>query len=431
MELLLIGTSHHLAPVAVREKVSLNDEEIGRFFTAVGRERFINECLVLSTCNRIEIYASSNDVIRAAIFLRKLTCQIKSNEHFLDEKLTYFHTGWEVVHHLFRVACSLDSQIVGENQILSQIKHAYTLSIQHKSSSVLFNKLLHRSLGIGKRARAETGLGRGAVSISRAAVELAEKVFGDLKPHTVLLIGAGETANLTAGHLIDKGVTKMLISNRTHSRAEELARDLNAEAIPFEQLDDALVKANIVISSTGASEPIINHERMRSVMHKRGQSRIFMIDIAVPRDLDPKINKLGNVMLNDIDDLKYIVERNIEERRSDIPQVEKIIHQGVVGFSQWQESLSLAPTIKSLSAYFENILHDELERSKKKLRREDREQLEPFVKAAVKKLIHNPIIKLKEFQQDSALGMLRIDTVRSIFDLDSINPDPAEKDKSS
>jgi len=419
MELLLIGISHRTAPVEVREKVAFNDQEIGRFLTGVLQQRFIPECLLLSTCNRIEIYAAANEPARAENFLRNLACEIKSNRHFLDRDMTYRHTGWEVAHHLFRVSCSLDSQIVGETQILSQIKHAYTLAVRNKSTGVLFNKLLHRSFAIGKKARSETGLGKGAVSISRAAVELAEKVFGHLKGHTVLLIGAGETAGLTAGHLIEKGVTKMLVCNRTHSRAEELARQLNAEAFPFEQLDAALIKADIVISSTAASEPVIDHQRMRKVMHQRGQSRIFVIDIAVPRDFDPEISTLGNVMLNDIDNLKLIVDKNVQQHRADIPKVEQIIHQGVVSFTQWRESLSLAPTIKSLSAYFENILTEELDRSKKKIRREDWRHLEPFIKAAVKKLLHSPITKLREFQHDSALGMLRIDTIRTIFDLDS------------
>ena len=429
MDLLLVGMNHHIAPVEVREQVAFNDNEAAQLLQTIIKERYISECIVLSTCNRTEIYAGTMYPQQAEHYLRGLVCDTKAVDHFRNPEITYRHDGWEVVHHLFRVSCSLDSQIVGETQISKQIKNAYAISITCKTTGILFNRLFHRCFTIGKRARTETAIGRGAVSISRAAVELAQKVFSDISSHTVLLIGAGETAKLTAGHLSEKGVNKLLICNRTYSRAVELAREMKAEAVDFGNLDEALVMADIVIGSTASPEPVIGLEHMRRIMHLRGKRQIFMVDIAVPRDFDPAINKLSNVILNDIDNLELIVEKNIEERRLDIPRVEKIIHEGVLSFKSCKDSLSLAPTIKILTKYFEDTLTEELQRSKKKLKHENWQQLELFVKGAVKRLLHNPIMKLKEYQEDSSLGMLRIDTIRNLFDLDAADDNHPEKNR--
>lgn len=420
--LYLIGLNHRSAPVEVREQLALDDTspaELG----LITPQSPVQELLLLSTCNRVEILAvgvenhQCFDWMFSAWANTRLTsvAEIKEN--------TYQYQNLEAVTHIFQVASSLDSMIVGEPQILGQLKDAYRLAVQAETTGTIINRLLHKAFSVAKRIRTETSISKNAVSISYAAVELAKEIFADLSRQKVMLIGAGEMAELAAEHLVNNGLKEILISNRTYSRALELAQRFQGRAVFYEDLLAHLPEVDIVISSTGAAEPVIRSRDMDRVMKKRKNKPMFFIDIAVPRDIDPDLNQLDNIYLYDIDDLKGVVEDNLARRKEESRLALSIIEEEVKSFQKWFFSLDLKPAIVDLLERGREIADVELEKTLKKietrLSSKEIEALQAMVSSLSKKLYHHPITYFKAKSKDENAAHYYTSLLREIFQLDS------------
>ena len=421
--IILIGLNHRTAPVEVREKLSFAGQKVEpvNLFLEIP---VVREVLFLSTCNRVELLMVSREPEAAVEMSKELWGRTNQIEPALFEPHLYYFRNEEAVRHLFRVAAGLDSMVLGEPQILGQLKDAYRRAAERRATGVILNRLLHKAFSVAKRIRSETGIGSHAVSVSYAAVELAKKIFGNLSDKQAMLIGAGEMAELAAQHLLNHGVKKIIVANRTLSRALELARQFRGEAISLEEIEDYLLKVDIVISSTGAPHYILTADQVKRLMRPRKLRPIFFIDIAVPRDIDPAANEIENVFLYDIDDLKAVVEENLAFRRKEALRAERIIEEEVLKFKHWLEQLKVYPTIVALRQKAEEIRRRELEKTlshlKTKLPPEDREALEVMTRSLVNKLLHDPIIYLKNrYHRD---GQQVVDFTRKLFNLDGEAP---------
>jgi len=422
MHILVTGLSHKTAPVNIREKLSFplaNLEEALHDFLTYSH---INEGVIVSTCNRTEIYCVCDELESG----KEDTIQFLSSYNGVDRaelsKYLYFHDSYEAVHHLFRVAASLDSMVVGEAQILGQLKEAYESAFEAGTTNVIFNRLFRHAFAVGKKVRTETEIGESAVSISYAAVELAKKVFEDLRGRRVIIIGAGEMSELTARHLVANGVTSILVANRTHQRAVELAERFGGQAIEFDQLTDYIALADIIISSTGAPHYVIKKEDVAQAMSKRRHKPVFFIDIAVPRDIDPEVNDIYNVFLYDIDNLQSVVDANLAERAKEAKKAELIVEREVDDFIFWLSSLEVVPTISALKKIAETIRQQETEKALSKLiSLSDREKniINALTSVIVNKLLHQPIVRIKECAHRKD-GYLYIESLRHLFDLAEI-----------
>jgi glutamyl-tRNA reductase len=413
--ILLLGVNHKTTPLAVREQLAVNNgyEEPLRALRTIGGCR---EWYLLSTCNRVEIVviASAHTIAEEVEenIARLLFGSSVAPEHY--QKYLYTYRNTEAVHHLFMVATSLDSMIVGEAQILGQLKEAYRYAAELKCTGPILNKLLHKSFSVAKRVRSETQIGASAVSISYAAVELAKKIFGNLEDKNVLLVGAGEMAELAAEHLVSQGVRKVIVANRTLARAMDLAKRFNGHAVSLDELFSQLEQADIVISSTGAPNIILHKEDVKPIMRARRNEPIFFIDIAVPRDLDPGLNDLDNVYLYDIDDLHNVVEINKSERDKEAIKARRIVDEEALKFQSWLESLAIVPTIAALRKKADTICRIELERTLCRLQHlsvEEQKSIEKMAHAISSRLLHDPVAFLKaescKEQNEIKVKMLR------------------------
>lgn len=419
MEIVVVGLNHKTAPLELRERLSgfLNQE--GPALSSLKGLFGLKETLCLTTCNRVEILFTSDEPDRTIQELKTYWSGgvLKASSDFLPG--VYIYRAEEAVRHLFRVAASLDSMVIGEPQILGQIKEAYRQAVDHKATGVILNRLLHKTFSVAKRIRTETGIASHAVSISFAAVELAKKIFQDLAGKKVLLIGAGEMAELAAEHLLNNRVSKIMVANRTLERAMELAKRWTGQAISLEEIPSALVETDIVISSTGAPETIILYTPVKTIMKQRRQRPLFFIDIAVPRDIDPKINNLDNVYLYDIDDLQGIVTRNIAERKQEALQAERIIQEECIKFRSWLEGIEVVPTILALRKRMEDILQGEWKKAGPALQGLTPEQykaVEVMTNSIINKVLHDPITFLKEPLPEDHKNE-KIDRIQKIFNL--------------
>ncbi len=420
MLVVVAGISHKTASVELRECLALNEESSTRVAQELLDDGCACEAVALSTCNRTELYLYGRDslAMRQAA-LAHLARQAGVQPGELEPSL-YSYSGDGAIAHLFRVTSSLDSMVVGEAQIVAQMKAAYQQACDGGCTSVIFNRLFRHALEVGKRVRTETAIGERPVSVSSAAVELALQVFGRLKEHTVLIVGAGGTSELTATHLKAHGVDKILVTNRTFAAAEELARRVGGRAVPFEDLEAHLAAADIVISSTSAPHYVITRERVeRSLKHRRHRP-IFFIDIAVPRDLDPEIDRVRNAYLYDIDDLQHVVEQNRHEREKEALHAERIVEQELASVNDWLRSLEVVPTIATLRETVEQIRQSELKRLGAKLSDltdDQRARVEMLTASIVNKILHAPTVKMKEVAgRDQCY--LYVDAVRTLFGLD-------------
>jgi glutamyl-tRNA reductase len=346
----------------------------------------------------------------------------------------YIHRAQEAIEHLFRVASSLDSMVLGEPQILGQLKKSYRTAVEHGTARVIVNKLLHKSFSVAKRVRTETGVASSAVSISYAAVELAKRIFEDIAGKRAMLIGAGEMAELAATHLLSSGVTDMLVANRTYERAQELAVRFKGEPVPFDDLVERLADVDIVISSTGSPIAIIQAKDIKTTIKKRKNRPMFFIDIAVPRDIDPDVNSLDNVYLYDIDDLREVVEENLAQRRDEADKARLIVQAEADAFSTWLRSLALNPTIVDLLCRGEAIARRELSRTLRQLGpavpAETKQTLERLVLSLSRKLYHDPIIFLKRRSLEEDAADRFVDLTRRMFNLDDEDvPDDVHGDR--
>jgi glutamyl-tRNA reductase len=421
--IVLLGVNHKTTPLAIREKLALSsgyDEPL----RALGQLEELREYYLLSTCNRVEILFTCQDVERARTQVLEQLFAGALTQTELDQHI-YQHLDEQAVEHLFLVAASLDSMIVGEAQILGQLKEAYRHASRTGCSGFVLNKLLHKSFSVAKRVRTETRIGASAVSISYAAVELARKIFGDLAGKKVMLVGAGEMAELAAEHLVGQGVTEVIVANRTLQRAVNLARCFNGRAVALEELLEQLEHVDIIISSTGAPDLILHKKDVRPVMRERRNRPLFFIDIAVPRDLDPAINDLENVYLYDIDDLHNVVEMNKSERDKEAVKAQRIIAEEKLKFGKWLLNMESTPTIIQLRTMVEELVRAEVEKTMGRLEglsEHDQDRTEKLVAAITGKMLYRPLQYLKN--ENHCIGLPdRINTVRTLFQLDNGNQD--------
>jgi glutamyl-tRNA reductase len=415
MGLVLVGLNHETAPLPVRERVAFSRDEAVSALQEL--KPWINQALLLSTCNRTELYALLADPadlarVKETLFFRKF----KSNG---TDGYLYERANADVVRHLFRVACGLDSMVLGEQEILGQVKNAYEISRQAETVGTLFHRLASQAMHVGKRARTETQIGIGPISVAFAAVELAEKVFQKLEGRGVLLVGAGENGALCAEHLLARKARPFLIANRTLERAEALARDIGGETIAWKDLARALTVVDIVVATTGAPHTVIQPDMVRDAMKKREGKPLFLVDLAVPRDIDPEVDRLQSVFRFDLDALKGVVETSVARRRKEVPAVEHLVTDEVEGFMRWWDSLASGPVIRDLHQAFESVRVHELEQNAKRFKDEDRQQLEVFSRNLVRKLLMSASLELKEQKDGDPAALERLAAVRRIFRLDA------------
>ena len=420
LDIVLLGLNHKTAPVELRECLAFSKNESAAALETLQKYPAISEVVVISTCNRVEVLMATANMPEAVDGVKTYIAEVKNLPVSRFEGSFYIHEGEKAVQHIFRVASSLDSMIVGEPQILGQIKKAYTAATDKKTSGVILNRLLHKTFFVAKRVRSETGIGDNAVSISYAAIELGRKIFGGLEGKKVLLIGAGEMAELAVEHLIRNRTGSIAVANRTFKRGVELARHFNGKAIRLEEIPDYLKVVDIIISSTGSPGFIIKHGQVKGVMRKRRNRPIFFIDIAVPRDIDPEINRVTNSYVYDIDDLKGIIDENIEERNHESLKGERIIEEAVITFWQWYESLDVVPTIVALRNKFDAIAKTEITKtmlSLKHLSDDDCQAIYRMTNGLINKILHDPTLFLK---RNGCHGnkSIYLDTARKLFKLD-------------
>ena len=417
-DIFLVGLNHRTAGVDVRERFALANhcDEEHWALPCIGA---VSESVILSTCNRVEILAAGTGDMAEQILCNWAKARGTDVEDL--RPYVYVHKNLEAVRHLFSVASSLDSMVLGEPQILGQLKTAYRKAVKSRATGVILNRLLHKAFSVAKRVRTETAVASSAVSISYAAVELAKRIFGDMREHKAMLVGAGEMAELAAMHLLQSGINEILVANRTHARGQELAKQFNGRAIPFEQMPHYLLDVDIIITSTGSQEPIIRARDIRVALKARKNRPMFFIDIAVPRDIDPDVNGLDNVYLYDIDDLREVVEENLATRRDEAAKAAEIVNEEVAYFSKWLASLDMQPTIVDLIKKSQAIAEEELAKTLKRLGPVDdstRDALEAMASSLVRKLNHDPIMFLKHGGMSQEGNGPRISVMRRIFNLD-------------
>ena len=419
MELLVIGLNHNTASIAIRECLAFPEDILEDALSKIHTLSSVKENIIVSTCNRVEVYIATRETEKAIYDLKNFLSQFHGISLKEFEKSLYTHVGEEAVRHIFRVVSSLDSMVLGEPQILGQIKNAYDISQQTKTSGLILHRLLHRAFHVAKRVRTETKIAISAVSISSVAVELAERIFGTLKKKTVLLIGAGEMSELAARHLVSAGIEKILVTNRTYERALALAQGFRGEAIPFEEMGQGLKKIDIVISATNSPQYLIGHDQITKTMKDRRQKPIFFIDIADPRDIEPRVGDIENVYLYNIDDLQKVARENIKDREKEAQKAETIVQGEVVKFVNWYQSLEVTPTIVALRKKFEEIRKKELEKTLSlhpDLSEKEKQSLEALTSAIINKILHTPITLLKQTNEE-AMTDLYLDALRALFGL--------------
>ncbi|GAB4276607.1 MAG: glutamyl-tRNA reductase [Coriobacteriia bacterium] len=426
MHLSLIGLSHKTAPVEIRERLTFPQDRQGEALSALLATDHVAEAVILSTCNRTEVYA----VVTSGEAGRETIIDFLAENHGIDRhelvRYLYMLDGGAVVKHLFRVVSSLDSMVVGEAQILGQVKDAYEKAMEHGATGRVFNKLFRQSFVVGKRVRTETEIGENAVSISYAAVELAKKVFEDLAGTTILIVGAGKMSELTAKHLVSCGVETVLVANRTLERAQDLAAKFDGQAVPYEDLFDAIARSDIVISSTAATEYVIRPGDIEPCLRGRGNRPLFLIDIAVPRDIDPGVNELKGCFLYDIDDLQGVVDSNLEERMREARRAEAIIEDEIAEFAAWLDCMEVVPTVAAIRAQAEKIRQAELERALKRLgglSEKELKTVEALTASIVNKMLHEPTKRLKECAAEKD-GYVRVEAIRHLYGLDDAGERP-------
>ena len=420
MNIITVGLSHKTAPVEIREKLSFPSQTIGEPLNRLCTSYGINEGVIISTCNRVEVFAVTKDIEKGLWQVKKFLSDYHNIPlEELDGHL-YTYTAEDAVKHLFRVCAGLDSMVIGEPQILGQAKDAYGYALQHKTAGVIMNKLFHKAFSVAKRIRTETKIGSSAVSISYAAVELAKKIFGTLEGKSAMLIGAGEMAELAARYLLSNGVQEILIANRTYEKAIEVAKNFNGTPIMFREFTHYLKKVDIIVTSTAAPRFIIHPEQIEEVIKERKNRPMFFIDISVPRNIDPLINNIDNIYLYNVDDLQGVVEANLKERVKEAKEAEAIIHEELGNFHKWVKSLDVVPTIVALKKKLEDIRKGEVEKALSGvngLREQDIQAIDAMTKAIVNKIVHDPVTHLKK-EANKVEGDFYIEATRRLFDLD-------------
>lgn len=399
MKILIIGLNHKTANIEIRERLAFSGQKLRDGLLGLREIPEIKEIALLSTCNRVEIFTCVNSADAAVENIKKFLSDFHNISRDDFEKSLYLYADSDAVRHIFRVSSSLDSMVVGEPQILGQIKDTFDFALSEKTTGVLLNKLFKKAISTAKRVRTETRIAENAVSISFAAVELAKKIFTDLSGKSFMLLGAGEMAELAARHLVSNGVTDVKVANRTFQRGCELAKEFNGKPVKFEDFVQEMIHTDIVICSTGSSAYVLLKEQVQKIMKERKQKPVFIIDISVPRNIDPEINKIDNVYLYDVDDLQDVVGTNMLERKKEACKAEQIVVEEVDKFMKWMLTLDSVPTIVALRQKAEKIKSEELEKFKIKFSETDETKIkavECLAAAIINKLIHPPTAALKE-----------------------------------
>ncbi|NPV92236.1 MAG: glutamyl-tRNA reductase [Firmicutes bacterium] len=425
MFIVLVGLNHRTTPVEIRERLSIPESFHEEALKNLKRFPGIEGCIILSTCNRLEIYATVRDIQTG----------FKSIKSFLNQAWTrpgpptatepmephlYTYSCQEAIGHLFRVAAGLDSMVIGESQILGQVREAYEMALQAKVTNGVMNTLFQQAIVVGKRVRTETGIGNHAVSIGYTAVELAKQLLTDIEGHSVLIVGAGEIGELTVRHLVACGASSVMVSNRSYDRAMQLAEEFGGTARRFDDLQHSLAEADIVICCTAACHYVLHHRQVELAMEERKQRPLMIIDIAVPRDVDPMVGSVSGVYLYDIDDLESVVDSNLNERKAEAVKAEAIINQEFEKFGDWLETLSLIPTIVALKDKAERIKQAELTRARNRLGSlSSREEMiiSSMANSIVNRLMYDPVQELKA-RAKSYQGHLYAKVLQSLFRLE-------------
>jgi len=419
MVILTVGLNHTTAPVEIRERLHLPEAALPAFFERLGQEAGVLERLILSTCNRVEVYAVTDDPEQAQVAIPHILAEGTRTPLALFEQKLYRHQQEAAVRHAFRVAASLDSLVLGESQILHQVKAAYEIARAQAATGPILNTLMGRALGVAKKVRTETGIGEAAVSIPSAAIGLAKTIFGELADRTVLIVGAGEMAEVAARHLKGEGVHTVLVAHRHFDRAVELAAQIGGRAVRFDQIRHELLEADIVLSSTAAPHYILHRADVEELIRLRWNRPLFLIDIAVPRDIDPAVNEIDNVYLYDIDDLEGVVAAHREARERESAQAELLIEREVATFFRWLKSLEVVPTLVTLRRHLEEIQEVELAKALSRLPEltpAQQDVVRSLAHGIVSKILHHPTTELKR-QSVNRDGLLYVSALRRLFGL--------------
>ena len=417
MNLIVIGVNHQTAPVEVREQFTISEARLPEALKTLAAQPGIEEAMIVSTCNRVELIARTKDADANLDGCLKKMYGVDAQSY---RKYLYEYRERDAIRHVFRVASSLDSMVVGEPQILGQVKEAYATARAVGALNSQLDALYSRAFAVAKRVRTETAIATSAVSIASVAVELAQKIFGNLEGKSVYLVGAGKMCELAARHLLAHGATKLYVGNRTYERAAALAKKFNGEPISFDHLYETVDRADIVISSTGAPHTIFRKEHGERFLARRKNRPMFFIDIAVPRDVDPEMNKLDGIFVYDIDDLQQVVASHISDRRAEADRAEAIVQLEVDRFQARLQTLDVVPTIVSLQEHLETVRQAEIDRVRGRLGMLTPEQemaIEALSRAIINKIMHTPITTLKSAARESSESTTIVDLVRKLFNL--------------
>ncbi|MDZ7607570.1 MAG: glutamyl-tRNA reductase [Cyclobacteriaceae bacterium] len=416
----LLGISHKTAPVEVREKVALSDTEQREALGHIINTLSADGCMMLSTCNRTEIYVSADDHEEIIEKLKGWLVSLKQTDLYSDSDLFYNLNGQSAAEHFFKVITGIDSQIIGEQQIAGQVKDSYDIAHQLQGTDAIINKLFNFAMQVKKKVHNETFLTDGTVSISFAGVELARKIFSDLDKKSILVVGAGKTAELAAFHFQENGVKNIRVVNRTYQRAQELAEKLSGTASPMEDLPNVLAEADIVISATSSENFVISNDIMKRVAHQRRHQPIFLIDLAIPRDIDPAINEIGGIFLYNLDDLEEIVKQNLEKRKKEIPKSMKIIEDFVDEFNKWYSLNSMNSIVGKLKKRLDTIRLNEIERLKSKLPQNGyRQEIDVLTESIINKVVRQHVKSLKNSIHDPEKYQKQVELILSIYEIDN------------
>lgn len=399
MHILVAGINYKTAPVEIRERLSFQEQDLSFAMQQLQRQKSILENVIISTCNRTEVYAVVDQLHTGRYYIKDFLSKWFDIEKEAISPYLFFYENEYATEHLFRVSSGLDSMVLGETQILGQVRTSFFMAQDAHTSGTLFNHLFKEAITVAKRGHSETEIGSNAVSVSYAAVELAKKIFGSLANQQVLIVGAGKMGELAAENLYGNGVSKVTVVNRTLEKAKALAEKFSGESKSLQELQCALLEADIVISSTGSNEYVISKEMMNQVEKMRKGRPLFMVDIAVPRDIDPAIEELESVFLYDIDDLEGIVEANLAERKVAAEQIEIMIEEAIVAFNQWVNTLGVVPVItalreKALAIQAETM--NSIERKLPHLTEREQKILNKHTKSIINQLLKEPILQVKE-----------------------------------
>ena len=417
MDLLMLGTNHRTADLATRERLAFSPEEGRELLRAIVADQAVREAAVLCTCNRTEVYAVAEDLDAAEAKVRDAVREGRGEDLLAPGPSRDHKVGADAAAHLHRVAAGLDSLVLGEKQVLGQVKEAWCGARGADTLGVVLDKMFASAVHAAKRARSETDIDAGAVSVASAGVALAGKVFGDLEGRDLVVVGAGETSRLAAVHFAERRPARLRIVNRTPERAAALAADVGGEAWPFERLNEVLEEADVVALATRSPLPLLHPEAIAAALRRRPHRPLVLLDLAVPRDVDPAAASLENVFLHSIDALRGLVDQSLARRQRELPRAESIVLGECGRFLSWWRGLGATPVVRELREHFEKVRTEELARSLRHFSPQEHERVERLTRALVNKLLHLPTTRLKSFDPDSREGIMRLDAVRELFAL--------------